>query len=282
MRANLAVVLVLALAAVAHADDAPGLAAEVDVDRTELLDVIATTDGSIWKGVIVEQTPGVNYKIVLSGGTLRVLRADEVVSVKKERNPKFRAADAAPSPPSPVAAGPVAARPGRKPTGLVLGAGLTLAIPAGELSNGDNGSSVSPGVTVRGGYRYRSDNLSAQLGAAVKFIYWNVPGSPDQAFLYTIEPFAFVRAGLRGTTFEPFVELGLGPEVTGYDLTGLGQGGGVAFATTITAGVSLIATRAIDVELSLAYHPPLSPVPYANNELKITYYGLQLGGALHL
>lgn len=277
-----AVLVALALAgvpAVAHADDAASLASQIDVDKSEFLDVIATSDGSIWKGVIVEQTPGVNFKIVLAGGTLRVLRADEVVSVKKERNPKFRGTGGAPTPPS---ADTVAAPMRRTPTGLVLGAGVTLAIPAGELRNGDKGASVSPGVAVRAAYRYRSDNLSAQFGGALKFLYWNVPGSPDRAYLYTIEPFAFVRAGLRGATFEPFVELGLGPEVTGYDLSGLGQGGGVAFATTITAGVALIATRAIDVELSLTYHPPLSPVPYANNELKITYFGLQLAGSLHL
>jgi hypothetical protein len=137
-------------------------------------------------------------------------------------------------------------------------------------------------VGVRGGYRYRSDNLSAQLGGLAKFLYWNVPGSPDQAYLYTIEVLAFVRAGLRSTRFEPFVELGLGPEVTGYDLSGLGTGGGVAFAATLTAGFALIATRSIDVELALTYHPPLSRVPYANNELKITYFGLQLAGSLHL
>ncbi len=269
----------LALVANAHAEDVAGVAAEIDVDHSEFLDVVATTDGSIWKGVLVEQTPGVNYKLVLSGGTLRVLRADEVVSIKKERNPRFRAA-AVHTPPPPVTV--PAAGPTRSPTGLVLGAGLTLAIPAGELNNGDNGSSVSPGVTLRGAYRYRSDNLSAQLGGLAKFIYWNVPGSPDRAYLYTVEVFAFVRAGLRGSTFEPFVELALGPEVTGYDLSGLGQGGGVAFAATLTAGIALIATPSIDVELQLTYHPPLSRIPYANNELKITYYGLQLAGSFHL
>ncbi len=272
----LAAVSLLALGSVAHAEDVPGVAAQIDVDRSEFLDVVATTDGSIWKGVLVEQTPGVNYKLLLSGGSLRVLRADEVVSIRKERNPKFRAA----APTAPAAAAPPA--PTRSPTGLVLGAGLTLAIPAGELNNGDNGAAVSPGVGLRGGYRYRSDNLSAQLGGQVKFIYWNVPGSPDRAYLYTVEVFAFVRAGLRGKTFEPFVELALGPEVTGYDLSGLGTGGGVAFATILTAGVALLATRSIDVELELAYHPPLSRIPYADNELKITYFGLQLAGALHL
>jgi len=270
MRAFAAALGLLAFEAVAVAEDF----AEIDVDRAELLDVVATTDGSIWKGVIVEQTPGVSYKILLSGGTLRVLKAEEVVSIKKERNPKLHAAAPAPA--------PVPEGPGRAPTGLVLGAGLTLAIPAGELNNGDNGSSVSPGVSLRGGYRYRSENLSAQFGGLAKLIYWNVPGSPDRAYLYTVEAFAFVRAGLRGKTFEPFVELALGPEITGYDLTGLGEGGGVAFAATITAGVALIATRGIDVELSLAYHPPLSRIPYARDELKITYYGLQLAGSFHL
>jgi hypothetical protein len=269
--AALAVVASVAPAAVA--DDSPGVATDIDVDRSELLDVIATKDGSIWKGVLVEQTPGVDYKLLLSGGSLHVLRAEDVVSIRKERNPKFHAA---PAPRAEV----VQSGPGRASTGLVLGAGLTLAIPAGDLKK-DDGSTVSPGFGLRGGYRYRSDNLSAQLGGLARFIYWNVPGSPDQAYLWTLEMFAFVRAGLRGTKFEPYVELSLGPEATGYDVSGLGEGGGVAFAATLTAGVALIATRSIDVELDVTYHPPLSPVPYANDDFKISYFGLRLAGSFH-
>ena len=270
VRTTWAALILLSIASVASAED---VTTAIDVDRSEFLDVVSTKDGSIWKGVLVEQTPGVDYKLVLAGGSLRVLRADEVLSIRKERNPKFHA-------PAPGPAAAVPDRDERPRTGLVLGAGLTLAIPAGDLKK-DDGSTVSPGFGLRGGYRYRSDNLSAQLGGLARFIYWNVPGSPDRAYLWTLEMFAFVRAGLRGAKFEPFVDLSLGPEATGYDLSGLGEGGGVAFAATLTAGVALIATRSIDVELEVTYHPPLSPVPYANNDLKISYFGLCLAGSFH-
>lgn len=264
----------ISLANVAVADDTRDVTAEIDVDRSEFLDVVSTKDGSVWKGVLVEQTPGVEYKLVLAGGSLRVLRAEEVLSIRKERNPKFSA-------PAPRPDAAAHERPGRTPTGLVLGAGLALAIPAGDLHKGDGASTVSPGLGLRGGYRYRSDNLSAQLGGLTRFTYWNVPGSPDRAYLWTLEILAFARAGLRGTKFEPYVELALGPEATGYDLSGLGTGGGVAFAATLTAGVALIATRSIDVELDVTYHPPLSPVPYANNDFKISYFGLRIAGSFH-
>ena len=48
-----------------HADD------EVDVRSFEYLDVVETADGSIWKGVVVEQTPNVVYKIATADGSGR-------------------------------------------------------------------------------------------------------------------------------------------------------------------------------------------------------------------
>src|SRR6185312_5387603 len=69
---------VLALARFAHAEDA-----EVDVKSFEYVDVVETTDGSVWKGVIVEQSPGVQYKIATADGSLHVLKAGDVTKLSK-------------------------------------------------------------------------------------------------------------------------------------------------------------------------------------------------------
>src|SRR5258706_1086674 len=69
----------------AHADD-------VDVSAFEFVDVVETADGSIWKGVIVEQVPNKSYKVATADGSLHVLQAADVLKVTKERNKGYRRA----------------------------------------------------------------------------------------------------------------------------------------------------------------------------------------------
>lgn len=68
---------------------------EIDVRAFEFLDVIETADGSVWKGVIIEQTPNVHYKIAIAGGSVHVINASDVVRLSKQRNGDFRAGSAA-------------------------------------------------------------------------------------------------------------------------------------------------------------------------------------------
>ena len=82
------------LAPLAVADDA------IDVAAFDYWDVIETNDGSIWKGVIVEQTPGQQYRLAMLDGSVRVLAAADVVKLTKSRNPGFHQADAGPDAPS--------------------------------------------------------------------------------------------------------------------------------------------------------------------------------------
>src|SRR6185503_757270 len=64
---------------------------EIDVRSFEFLDVIETTDGNVWKGVVIEQTPNVSYKIAISGGSVHVIPANEVQRMSKRRNTEYRA-----------------------------------------------------------------------------------------------------------------------------------------------------------------------------------------------
>src|SRR5467141_1155872 len=70
---------------------------EVDVRSFEYVDVIETNDGSVWKGVIVEQQPNVHYKIASSDGSLHVIKAADVVKMSKQRNRDFRGGGFRPS-----------------------------------------------------------------------------------------------------------------------------------------------------------------------------------------
>jgi hypothetical protein len=57
----------------------------IDPAESPYLDVIETTSGSTWRGVLVEQIPGKSYKIVLAGGSVVVVQAAEVVKITKDR-----------------------------------------------------------------------------------------------------------------------------------------------------------------------------------------------------
>src|SRR5438132_5681269 len=65
-------------------------ATDVDVTAFEYVDVVETSDGSLWKGVLVEQTPNVQYKIATADGSLHVIKAQDVVKLTKERNRAYR------------------------------------------------------------------------------------------------------------------------------------------------------------------------------------------------
>src|SRR5262245_36445217 len=63
---------------------------DVDVNAFEYLDVVETADGSIWKGVLIEQTPGVQYKLATADGSQHVLKATDVTKVSRQKNANWR------------------------------------------------------------------------------------------------------------------------------------------------------------------------------------------------
>ena len=52
--------------------------------ETEYEDVIHLKDGSVVRGLIVEEVPGETYKIELYGGSVIIFEADDVDSVVRE------------------------------------------------------------------------------------------------------------------------------------------------------------------------------------------------------
>src|SRR5262245_52700914 len=81
-RLRLFAAALLALApATALADDP-----QIDVAAADFLDVVETADGSVWKGIVIEQTPNVQYKIATADGSVHVIKAADVVRLTKQRN----------------------------------------------------------------------------------------------------------------------------------------------------------------------------------------------------
>src|SRR5687767_2059041 len=87
-----AVSLITFAASAAAADNVEVVAAadDVDVAAFEYIDVVEKTDGSILKGVVIEQEPGVRYKLAMADGSLHVIQAPDVVKLSKARNKNYR------------------------------------------------------------------------------------------------------------------------------------------------------------------------------------------------
>ena len=195
----------------AHADD-------VDVNAFEYVDVVETADGSVWKGILVEQVPNQRYKIATADGSLHVLPAGEVVKVTKAKNTGWRHGAAAPAPTQTQTAGQTAQTPaGSGPVATSEeGQGSATPIPTPEGNTGGNGigaqydgpeenrfaknglrleadtTSVTPmgaltmakagasyGFTGRAGYELVFGKFGVGFGGQARITWWNLPGSPS-------------------------------------------------------------------------------------------------------
>src|SRR5262245_21332527 len=77
---------------VASSSHARAAEADIDVRSAAYLDVVQTADGSVWKGIVIEQTPNVVYKIATADGSVHVIKAADVVKLTKQRNKHYHAA----------------------------------------------------------------------------------------------------------------------------------------------------------------------------------------------
>jgi len=177
MRALLVCLAIAALPARVHAEG------DVDVRAFEYLDVIETADGSVWKGVVVEQTPNVQYKVAIAGGSVHVIKATDIVKISKQKNPEWRDAQL------PVMGGGAGTGGGATPMGTGVGAkyereggglpppfaqtGLrlepqfTLVFPTGDIDGME--TSFSPSVNL--GYEALFGNFGIGGGGLARFTY---------------------------------------------------------------------------------------------------------------
>lgn len=208
-------------------------APQIDPAQAELWDVIETTDGNVFKGVIVQQTRtanGVDYKIVLpSGGGTLTIPNDKIKQITKEPNP-MRAQPAAPAYAQPTSAQPppgyaAPAQPYGAPApeqhhadipppvaqeGWRLGIQFGPYFPMSDLSNS---STTGIGGRVHVGYEFMfgrfgiKPNLAFELarfgfddknntGIDGGTLYWGVqPGVEAAVHLGMFAPYAGVTFG---------------------------------------------------------------------------------------
>jgi hypothetical protein len=274
---GLVVAALASLAHVAHADD-------VDIRSFEYLDVVETTDGSVWKGVVVEQQPGVQYKLVTSDGSIHVIKAGDVVKLTKQKNP-WHVAAAYPVEPTPAGRGEAGLEAHASPvggglpkpfvaSGLRMSADLAIVFATGDIK--DTPTSFAPDLHV--GYEQLFGNLGLEGGGLLRWTDWRM-GMETDNMAWTLETQVYGRAALHVSRAAPYVGLALGLD-TNYlyaaavDISKTAVG----FGMNLEFGLPVAVTPGIAIELGGDYHPGTDTV-VDGNPMSISYFALRLGAA---
>ena len=239
MSYRLALAILIALGQRARADD-------IDVSAIEYLDVLETTDGSVWKGVVIEQVPNVSFKIATSDGSVHVLKTSDVTRLTKQRNPAYHhaASTEGSSLPEPFAR-----------TGLRGDSELDVVFPTGTL--GDTlkvKTSFAP--TLRIGYEALLGNVGVSGGFQVRFSYWRLPGMTDDSG-WLLETHAYGRGALHIGRAAPYLGISIGTDVSYLYSAALDDSAtALGFGMNLEFGLAIAATPMIAVDLGGDYQAP--------------------------
>lgn len=259
---------VSAIATVAYADD-------IDVDSAEILDVVETTDGSIWKGVIVEFVPGTSIKIELSGGSVHVIPQSDIVRITRQKNPR-RVAPAHParvglSLPAPVAT-----------SGMRLGVGLLVASPTGAWGEQQVNVATSAAPSIQVGFERLYGHVGLSGGGRVTWIYF-LNDQPSKDAFWTLETQGYLRAALHVCRFSAYAGLALGLDTNySYFNSVRHQYLRVGPAFTIEGGADVAVTAHLSLGIAGVIHPGTTAaaapdaVP-SDAAPTISYVGLRVG-----
>lgn len=253
----------------------------IDPDRVELWDVIYVKDGSIWKGVIVEQVPGERYRIVLSGGSVMVIDAGQVDRIAKERNPRLAAppAPAGTSTPGSTAAPVETDTPGPMVDGGVrVGGSVGVAIPFSDFGEGDTiGSSLHLRARIGGELFPAGGRISITPAARFDFVGWSVDG----------EGLSPIRIGLSGELraaahvgrVVPYAAIAFGFDLSGFTGQFADQvEPSYGFGLELEFGMDIIATPEFALGPSLVIHPGFNKFADAPAAPDVTYIGVGING----
>jgi hypothetical protein len=211
----------------------PAQATNIDPTTVQLWDVVYTADGSVLKGVIVEEVPGDSVRIVIVGGTSMVVQVANITRYAKELNPAF-AGVAAQTTTAPSSSTSTSTSPRRVATsGLRIG--------------------TSPGLAAHSDADASTFFLSARVGWEIALEQWGL--TPGAVIDYTpgvgsygqdgVGIMTNVRAAYRGSSLSPFVGFGLGIDFVGSDST---------LGTFMGAGIDLLLHRRIALSGEVKYH----------------------------
>lgn len=280
MVAGLVVVALASLAHAAHADD-------VDIRSFDYLDVVETSDGSVWKGVVIEQEPGVQYKLVTSDGSIHVIKAGDVVKLTKQRNP-WRTAVAAPAPSG--AAGEAvghgdsgleqhASVGGGLPapfvaSGMRFSADLAILFASGDIKNAP--TSFAPDFRV--GYEQLYGNFGLEGGGLLRWTDWRMGHETDD-MMWTLETQVYGRAALHVSRAAPYVGLALGTDTNYVYASQVDMSKTtVGFGMNVQFGLPIAVTPGIALELGGDYHPGTDTIVDGSPQ-SVSYFALRVGGA---
>lgn len=195
-------------------------AGEIDPATVQLWDVVYTSDGSVVKGVIVEEVPGTSYKLALAGGGSLVVQMANVQRITRELNPSFNVV---------------------APTSGVTASSTAPAAPAVKAASGIR-IGILPGVAVHSEVDDATFLLAARAGYELGLDQWGVTPSFAAIFapgtaVYGGESFGFagsVRAAYRAWSVAPVVGFGMGVDFVSGD---------PSLATYMTLGLDLMVHR---------------------------------------
>lgn len=274
-----AVLALSGTATLATADDS-----DVDTKSFEYLDVIETNDGSVWKGVIVEQTPSVSYRIAIAGGSVHVIKAEDVLKMSKQRNRDYRMA----RPSHDTVAtndgvGAVYERPGNSlPPPFARSGGrfepeLAFVFPAGDISMHE--TSFAP--SIRGGYEALFGNFAIGGGGLTRFTYWQLPGDTKDAH-WTLETHVYGRLGVHLGRVAAFAGMSIGVDTNYLYANSVNMSKtSLGFGMNLQSGIELAATPLLALRLGFDYHPGTDKI-VEGADASISYYALTFGTNLRL
>jgi hypothetical protein len=279
----------------AHADGS-----DVDITAFEYIDVVETSDGSIWKGVVVEQQPNVRYKIATADGSLHVIAAGDVVKLSKAKNPSFHAqaggagtgVDTHATTTTTTTAGnngvtghfdqSSGGMPAPYATaGLRLDPELTTVIPMGVIADAMTNTSFGAGFRV--GYEFMFGNFGLTAGEQTRMTWWGVPGDPKNV-AWTLETLAYARASLHLGRIAPYAQVAAGVD-TNYQyihMVDMAQTS-LGFGLDLGAGLSIAASPNLAFDIGADYHAPTdslnsqSPVSMSSE-----YLAMHVGASIRL
>ncbi|HEY5922862.1 MAG TPA: hypothetical protein VIV11_14385 [Kofleriaceae bacterium] len=256
---------------------------EIDVRAFEFLDVIETNDGSVWKGVVIEQTPNVSYKIAIAGGSIHVIPASDVQRLSKQPNRDYRS----PRTQATLRDGGVEQtyEPRAKlpapfaRDGLRLDPELAIIFPTGAISDAKWETSFAPGVRL--GYEALFGNIGLAGGAHARFTYWQLPG-PTKDAAWLLETQLYGRAALHVGRATPYLGLSLGLDTNYlYSYVGDMSSTSVGLGMNLSTGVQIAVSPLVAFEIGGDYHPATDTLSEMSDK-SVSYFALRLGATLRL
>jgi hypothetical protein len=259
---------------------------EVDVRGFEYLDVVETTDGSIWKGVLVEQTPNVQYKIATADGSLHVIKAADIAKLTKQRNKDWRGSSSSTSTSTTgnglathYDGGSTGLPAAFAKSGLRIDPSFVTVFGAGDVSTMD--ASFSPSVTV--GYEAMFGNFGLSGGGMARYTYWRLPALEDPAdAFWTLETHAYGRAALHISRVAMFggVSLGLDTNMVHVGMLNMSKTT-TGFGMNLQAGAEVAASDTVALKVGFDFHPGTDTILDGANK-SVSYYALVAGASIRL